>query len=136
MSKFYDWYSKNGDTDLSLCKIVSSDFLVKKLREAFEAGQQAGPDWISVSDRLPENCKPVYVKGLDYQGYPVEAIAQYCRKFEFEASEGTDEEWCEYNPENDTLYVPEGWYEANTCAEIDYATDFTITDWHPLQKIN
>ena len=128
MSKFDNW--KNSK------QTNYSDRVIKIQKEAFEAGQNAGPDWVSVSDRLPENCKPVYVKGIDYQGSPVGAIAQYCRKFELEASPETDEEWCDYNPENDEYYVPEGWYEANTCAEIDYATDFTITDWRQLPNIN
>ena len=107
----------------------------KMIKEAFEAGQKAGPEWIPVSVRLPIDCRNVYIRGINDCGMDRTAKAMYCRKFELEASEGTDEEWCDENPETGDFFVPEGWYENNTSSEIDYAIDFKVTDWQPLPEI-
>lgn len=107
----------------------------KMIKEAFEAGQKAGQEWIPVSDRLPVDCRNVYIRGINDCGMDRTAKAMYCRKFKLEANEQTDESLWDYNQEDDEYYLKEGWYESNTSSEIDYVIDFEVTDWQPLPEI-
>jgi hypothetical protein len=91
--------------------------------------------WISVKDRLPENCNGVLVFGINESGKSRKAKAMYARKFELEANdEAVDSGFFEYDESRDESYVPEGWYEDNSCSETDYVIDFTVTHWQPLPE--
>ncbi len=132
MTKFDDWYKDNQPG----YSVGSSDcFLKERLERAFEAGQKAGPEWIPVSDRLPVDCRNVFIKGVNDCGMDRTAKAMYCREFELIASPDYNEEWCDYKEETDEYFVPEGWYEDNTSSETDYAIDFKVTHWQPLPEI-
>lgn len=124
MSKFDDWIKNGREYFYGRYSTIQ--------KEAFEAGQKAGQEWIPVSNSLPDNCRNVFIQGMNDCGMVRTAKANYCRKFELEASECTDEECCDYKETNDKYYVQEGWYESNTSSEIDYAIDFTVTHWQEL----
>ena len=90
-------------------------------------------NWVSVNERLPENCNGVFVFGVNEFGKNRTAKAMYARKFELEASDDAIESgFFEYDETRDESYVPEGWYEDNSCAETNYVIDFTVTHWQPL----
>ena len=90
-------------------------------------------EWISASERLPVNCNGVLVFGINDCDKTRTAKAMYARKFELEAGdEAVECGYSEYSEEKDEYYVPEGWYEDNSCSETNYAIDFTVTHWMPI----
>ena len=92
-------------------------------------------EWIKVEERLPENCNGVFIFGKNDFGKKRTAKALYARKYELEANdEAIDSGFFEYNEDEDESYVPEGWYEDNSCSETNYAIDFCVTHWMPLPE--
>jgi hypothetical protein len=59
---------------------------------------------------IPGDSRHVFASYLNSHGKRRWIVGQYVRQFEVE-SESDDTEF-EYNEENDTYYIKEGWYEA------------------------
>ena len=91
------------------------------------------PEWISVSDALPEgNCLATYVNSY---GNKRTIVAFYAKQY----SISDDSEDCfDYSEQDDCYYLQEGWWE-----RIDNWCDFThvkvcegvITHWMPLPSL-
>jgi len=129
-----------ASSDCAGCCLRSDCFPNEPQVQAFAASYHAEQckscnKWISVKDRLPENCNGVLVFGINESGKSRKAKAMYARKFELEANdEAVDSGFFEYDESRDESYVPEGWYEDNSCSETDYVIDFTVTHWQPLPE--
>ena len=93
--------------------------------------EQAGDAWISVEDQLPEKeCLAAYATP---SGKVRLIRAKYARKFQIEA-EGDDCE-TEYNEDDDTFYIKEGWLECiDNWGEYSscYVVEGIVTHWMPL----
>ena len=93
--------------------------------------EQAGDAWISVEDRLPEKeCLAAY----STPNGKVRLIrAKYARKFQIEAEDDDCE--TEYNEDDDTFYIKEGWLECiDNWGEYSscYVVEGIVTHWMPL----
>ena len=133
MSKFKDWLESKNKSELKyLCSCARG----RAFRMMFEAGQKAGPDWIPVSTKMPESGVNVLVRGVDENGYDVKTTAIFYNECESEATEDTDIDYCDYNGVDDKFYLSKGWHSAIDGRTIDYAIDFTVTDWQPLPEVN
>jgi hypothetical protein len=88
------------------------------LRDARAALANTGDGWIPVSEWKIKSGEHVFVSYLNSHKKRRMVKAFYATKYSIESN--IDEDFLEYYEENDTYYVPEGWYEC-----IDNWDEFT-----------
>lgn len=97
----------------------------KKLRQQMQ--------WIPVTERLPDNSKPVLaVVKEEMVTYVLRVM--YARKFDIESETDYDEELFDYVEETDTYYCKPGWYETNVFEETHWGVCGEVTHWMPLPE--
>lgn len=102
----------------------------------------AGPKWISVKDRLPENEETVLISAVrkcaNGKHWNVVMTAFYTDgKLHTEDSSFAWDSDCvemEYCEETDDYIIPEGWWEAVECGDEFSAVDLFVTHWIPLPE--
>lgn len=87
--------------------------------------------WIDANVRLPKSNIPVIVC-IEKENIQILIIATYFSKFEKEVENLIDFYFHDYNEENDTWYLAEGWYEFNFYSEIDIYIEDKVTHWLQL----
>ena len=97
--------------------------------------------WIPCSERMPKDRELVFICYREWMlfskkySYTI-VIGWYARKFSVKEevfSEWEDE--CDYNADDDTSYVPEGWYEFTTQGNGDimsWGINAEVVAWMPL----
>lgn len=93
-------------------------------------------NWIKVTEQLPEHGGKALVTYVsNYSGKPAVVVGIYYERFK-EESFG-DDDYNEYNEEDDTHYICEGWYEQQRNWD-DYASVYihegVVTHWAPLPE--
>ncbi len=93
--------------------------------------------WIDVDDFKPPIMRYLLVLQKTDSGKSIPVIARYVPKFTEELSGIDDEDFAEYNENDDTYYIPEGWYEQQL--NWDYYSDIyihdRITHWMLLPEV-
>ena len=103
--------------------------------------------WIPVKERLPELAEVVAVvcqyttaAGSTYQ---YQTIAEHIPHMTVKEDNYMKNVFCgegDYNEENDTYYMPAGWYEYQAEAGVKWSISTTVTHWRPLfelpEKVN
>lgn len=101
------------------------------LKRLAKIGQQM--QWIPVTERLPDNSKPVLaVVKEEMVTYVLRVM--YARKFDIESETDYDEELFDYVEETDTYYCKPGWYENNVFEDIHWGICGEVTHWMELPK--
>ena len=113
---------------------LSSAATVIRQQQAALASQAARMgEWIAVGERLPKACVPVLVcveSGPSGRCRVLRAMYAAPNTLEL----GCDQEWWEgcTEDENETTYVPAGWYERNEYEETSWHVHDAVIAWQPL----
>ncbi len=89
--------------------------------------------WIDVKESLPDKDCLAFYKNSHGIGRIVKAF--YAREFQY--AQDPSEEFQDYNEENDTYYLPSGWYEV-VVNWYEYSSiaihEGVVTHWMPLPE--
>ena len=135
-----DWYDKasaDGDemiiarADSAMMSFIESILTVKKLPSV-----QPEPQWIPVSERLPEKetvLATVETKTFKHR-YVCEAV--WIPRWTWKADFDSWEDCSEYNEDEDEYYVLEGWYErVHNWDDYSYVgIEEDVIAWQPLPE--
>jgi hypothetical protein len=89
--------------------------------------------WVPVSERLPEDSKPVLAVVKEGKRQFVLRV-MYARKFDLVCGTDCDEAFLDYDEKTDEYYCKEGWYEDNQFEEIHWGISGDVTHWMPLPE--
>ncbi len=94
-------------------------------------------EWISVSDRLPDDGKVVLAHYINRSGMKRTIRAQYVKAWTIEAEDAadSDSECVEYSERDDCYYLLHGWYESIDNWDEYYriaVNEGNPTHWQPL----
>ena len=89
-------------------------------------------EWISVDERLPNPGAKVIAYFKNEYRLHRRIMAMYAPTKTIEPD--LDDEFCDYDEETDTYYLPCGWYERNEFDDNHYSVGGTVTHWMPLPK--
>lgn len=98
----------------------------KRASESHPTDNQTS-QWISIKERLPDNCKNVLCATKLLNGKPALFIGIYTKGSQIEF----------YNHDDEPDYLPKGWYELEDQYKGDYDQhwfDREVTHWMPLPK--
>lgn len=91
-------------------------------------------EWIPVGERLPEPEEFVLLNVVD-DGRSSVIRAFHAPKHTVETYSDNDFFECnEDDADDEALYLPEGWYEANTYEDTHWYVNGVATHWMPLPK--
>ena len=93
-------------------------------------------NWTSVEQAMPRQGRAVAVAQVDRNGRRQVTLAYFYSSMAWEV-QGWDhdhatEEWCDYDPEKDLYYYPEGWYEYGHEMDKHFHISATVTHWMPM----
>ena len=86
--------------------------------------------WIPVHQRMPKPGQYVLAHFLNEYGKSRIVRAFHAPQYTIEANG----EWFELDPDEDDMWLPEGWYECNEYEDTHWYVDGDITHWMPLPK--
>lgn len=90
-------------------------------------------EWISVKDRLPQPGKPVWIHCVgQLTGLRAVWIPQYFASTDNYGDYEGDVEF--KDGDEDTAYLPSGWYEWNGYEDMHWQVGHAPTAWMPLPK--
>ena len=100
-------------------------------------------NWISIEDLKPSTCQLVYVvcERTNYNNkgkVRYQTMAQYVPAMTIPEEDFMHPDYGgegDYNELEDIYYTPEGFYEYQTEADINYKISATVTHWRPLLKL-
>jgi hypothetical protein len=113
---------------VSVCKMLDE---IERLQSVEKA-----QGWIKVSERLPDNKQAVLVSCIYHGKRFTQKATHIARKTVLAEDFLSDEYDCssveEYDEENDTYWVREGWWEDSLEADTNWALTGEVTHWQPL----
>ena len=93
--------------------------------------------WIPIEKEQPESGTRVIFSSVNCQGFRRTSIGYYAAEHTLLAEDhwtsDVDFEFLDYSLEEDTYYVPEGWYEEGAEGEYCYSQS-GVTHWMPLPE--
>ena len=99
-------------------------------------------EWIDINKEKPKPKQRVYVicEYINHNGKIVhfQTMAEYIPYMTLKEEDYMHEDWAgegDYNEEEDVYYTPEGFYEWQSSADINYLLSTKVVYWMPLFKI-
>jgi len=135
--KAVDEWSKRVDAKLDNVTVKSNQViqLMEHYRSECDRLQKLH-EWIPVSEMLPDNKQAVLVSCIYHGKRFTQKATHIARKTVLAEDFLSDEYDCssveEYDEENDTYWVREGWWEDSLEADTNWALTGEVTHWQPL----
>lgn len=104
----------------------------------FEEGVKFAQRWIPIDEELPPALQKVLIKVINSHKKVSTIMAQYVPsktilEEDFLDPEYNDGSLTDYDEENDTYYVIEGWWEDHYEADTNFMITDIVTHWRPIE---